>query len=240
MAYLRTFNFVSVTVRLLLAMLCAGIIGYGRSKRRQHAGFCTYILTCIGAALSIMIAMYEYEMLLGPWSGAVDIVGMKFDASRFSASVIGGIGFLAAGTIISSKHQQKTGLTTATGLFASAVMGIACGAGFYEMAIFSMIVIIIVLEVMVQWEIDYKRKTRNITVLVEMQDIAYIDDITSLLSKMGAKIFEIDIENTKYQDHQYPSAIFTLRLSRENPSHSDTLSSIAELDPVISVEELIS
>ena len=64
--YLRDFNLVSVAFRLLLATLAGGVVGYGRTQKRQNAGIRTYTLTSIGAALTILIAMYEYEMLKGP------------------------------------------------------------------------------------------------------------------------------------------------------------------------------
>lgn len=240
MSYLREFHFLSVVFRLLLSVLCAGFIGFGRSKHKQHAGFRTYILTCLGATLSIMIAMYQYQMLQTLWAPAVEIVGLKFDASRFSASVISGIGFLAAGTIISGEHQQKTGLTTAAGLFACAIVGIAIGAGFYEIAILAVAIIYLVLETMFSWEIKYKRRHRNITIYVEMQNISDVAIVTDLLKNHQATIFEMSIENSERQKNVYPSAIFTVRLSKENRSHSYILSTIACLDCVRAVEEIIA
>lgn len=127
LAYLREFNFLSSVVRLALALAVGGIIGYGRSKKQRSAGLRTYMLTTVGAALTILIAMYEYEMLSTKWSDVVDLVGLKYDGSRYSAQVITGVGFLAAGTIIGTAHQQVSGLTTAIGLFASACLGIAAG-----------------------------------------------------------------------------------------------------------------
>ena len=112
-AFLHEFNIVSILVRLLLAMACGGVIGYGRSRKKQNAGLRTYMLTAIGACMSVLLTLYEYEMMTSQWAPIVAEVGMKFDASRYSAQVISGIGFLAAGTILSSGHQQVTGLTTA-------------------------------------------------------------------------------------------------------------------------------
>ena len=120
LAYLKEFNFLSAVVRLILAMACGSVVGFGRSKKKQNAG------------LSVLLACYEYKMMTGQWAAAVAEIGMKFDASRYSAQVISGIGFLAAGTILSSGHQQVTGLTTAAGLFTSACMGMAAGAGMYD------------------------------------------------------------------------------------------------------------
>ncbi len=238
---LREFSFMSVLFRLLLATASSGLIGYGRTKRSKTAGFRTYMLTGIGASMSIMIALYEYEMMTnGAWADTVAEVGLKFDASRFSAAVIGGIGFLAAGSIISTSHHQVKGLTTATGLFASVCMGIACGAGFYECVILSCILIVITLNIMQPLELRYKRRHRNITLFVEFNDINDMEEITGLIRNKNAEIQEIEIERTAAEGDEYPSAIFNLRLCRENPSHSDMMSSIAELECVYGIEELIS
>jgi len=174
------------------------------------------------------------------WADTVSTVGLKFDASRFSAAVIGGIGFIAAGSIVSTSHHQVKGLTTATGLFASVCMGFACGAGYYECVIISMILIILALNVMQLLERKFKRRWRYITLFVQYEDIRNIDDITAVIKNNGAEIQEIEIEQIKKEAELLPSAILNLRLSAENTSHSDMMSSIAELPSVYAIEELIS
>ena len=99
-SYLREFNFASVLFRLLLATTCGGLIGYGRARRRRAAGFRTFMLTCLGSALTVLIACYDYKMLTGDWADVVKVVGMKFDAGRYASQVVSGIGFLGAGTIL--------------------------------------------------------------------------------------------------------------------------------------------
>ena len=237
---LREFNIISVIFRLVLAMAAGGVIGYGRSKRKQNAGLRTYMLTSIGAALTIMISIYEWQMLNGRWAYITEIVGLKFDAARIAANVISGIGFLAAGTILAADHQQTTGLTTAAGLFASVCMGICAGGGFYECVILAMIMLVLVLDVMAPWEIRYKRKIRNITLYVEFDDIDDISTITDVINNRGATVYDIEVERTIKRGSKLPSAIFTLRLGKEHPSHSGMLSSIAELDCVDAILELIS
>jgi len=237
--YLRQFNFSSVVLRLLLAMLCGGVIGYGRSKKERAAGFRTYMLISIGAALAVIITQYELKMLGGPWAEIVAKVGAKYDASRYAAQTIAGIGFLGAGIIIKGSHQQVNGLTTATGLFATVCMGLASGIGFYECVIISLILIEVVLNVMSPLEVEFKRKLRNITLNVEFNSVEDIDEITAVIKALNAQIFDIDLERTERAGDKYPSAIFIMKLSKENHSHSGMLSSVAELPCVHSVRELI-
>lgn len=126
-SYLQEFNMGSVLLRLLLAMASGAAIGFGRARKKQNAGFRTYILVSLGSALTILISLYEYEMLTHAWAYAAEYTDIKFDASRLATQVVNGIGFLTAGTIIAIAHRQVSGLTTAIGLFAAACLGIATG-----------------------------------------------------------------------------------------------------------------
>lgn len=238
--YLREFYFGSIIVRLMLAIVCGGVIGYGRSRKARAAGFRTYMLISVGAAMSVLISMYEYQMMLGAWSDTVEEVGMKFDAGRLVAQAVTGIGFLGAGIIIKIAHQQVTGLTTATGLFATVCLGVACGAGFYEVVIMSVVMIELVLNVMSPLEGEFKRRLRNITLNVEFSSVEDIDTITQVLEHQNVQIFDIDIERSEQKGDKSPSAIFILKMPRENHSHSGILSTLAELSCVRSVQELIS
>ena len=238
--HLRDFTFTTVILRLLLAFLSGTVIGYGRARKQRSAGLRTFILTSIGAALTTLLATYEYQMLCGPWADVVKEVGLKFDGSRYSAQVISGIGFLAAGTIISIGHQQVSGLSTAAGLFASVCMGIAAGAGFYECVIVVLVILIIVLDVMWPLEPAFKRRLRNITVFVEFNALENLNEISDIVRSRGATIYDIEIERSKRDRDKYPCAILILKMSREKPSHSGMLSSVAELGCVHSVQELIS
>lgn len=239
-AYLKEFNFLSVVVRLALAVSCGGVIGLGRSQKRQNAGFRTYILTAIGAALSVLLTCYEYQMITGQWADIVEVVGLKFDASRYSAQVISGIGFLAAGTILSSGHQQITGLTTAAGLFASVCMGIAAGAGMYDCVIIVLVILIIVLDVLHPMEAAFKRRLRNMTLYVEFASIEDLDDITDAIKGENATVYDINVERTKREGKKFPSAVIVLQMGRDNASHSSMLSTIAELPCVHTIHELIA
>lgn len=236
--YLKEFNFVSVVVRLVLAMISGALIGYGREKKERNAGLRTYMLISIGAALTLLISFYEYEMLQGGWASVVAEIGQKFDGTRFGAQVLAGIGFLAAGTIIASAHQQVSGLTSAIGLFAAAVLGIASGAAFYECVVPAIVIIIFSMEVLQPLEVLYKRRLRNITITIKYLNPTDIEMIKETIENQGAQLFDIDPEEP--DEDNYPSVIFSMKMSKEKSSHSEMLSSIAELPCVLSLHELIS
>ncbi len=239
MDYLREFHFLSVCARLLLALLAGGILGYGRAQKKQTAGLRTYIITSVGSALSTLIAFYEYEMLTNNTAWAEDITDPKFDGSRFSAAVLSGIGFLAAGSIMVVAHGQISGLTTAIGLFAAAYLGIAAGAGYYEIVLVALVFIVLTLEVLQPVEVRYKRRARNMTIHVDFSALEDIDRICRTLEAEGAKIFEFELDSTNGKKTN-PAAVVEIKLSKENTSHSSILSSVAELPCVTSVQELIA
>lgn len=236
---LREFNFLSVCARLMLALIAGGVLGFGRAQKKQTAGLRTYIITTVGASLTTLISFYEFQMLYGQWSWTAALSELKFDGSRFSAAVLSGIGFLAAGSIMLIAHQQVSGLTTAIGLFVAACMGVAAGAGFYEAVIVSVFFIVLVMEVMQPFEVAFKRRTRNMTIHVDFQSMENMDEINATIQKEGARIYEFELEDLTVEKTN-PSAIVSMKLSKENPSHSAILSSVAELICVSSVQELIS
>ena len=97
---LRQYILFTVALRLLLAVLAGGLVGYGRSKRDRAAGFRTYILISLDAAMSVLLTLYDYELLHGPWADVVARVGSKFDASRLASQAVTGIGFLGTAMVL--------------------------------------------------------------------------------------------------------------------------------------------
>lgn len=121
---LRDVTFGTVLVRMLFAVVCGGAIGMERSFKNRPAGFRTHILICVGATVASVTGIYLYVNLHQP-----------ADISRIGAQVVSGLGFIGGGTIIVTKKQTIKGLTTAAGLWASGIIGLAIGAGFYEGAL---------------------------------------------------------------------------------------------------------
>ena len=75
---MRDLTLASVCLRMLLAFLAGGAIGFGRAKKAQPAGLRTYMLISIGAAMSVILPIYLFEMLGGPWAEITAEVGFKF------------------------------------------------------------------------------------------------------------------------------------------------------------------
>lgn len=233
----RQFSFASVALRLVLAMLLGGLLGLERIRKRRPAGFRTYMLVCIGAALTMILSQYETQMLQTTWAEVTNKVGVKADISRFSAQVINGIGFLGAGTVIVTGKNEVKGLTTAAGLWASACMGIAIGAGFYECVLLAFLLIFLCNRVLPFIENSVIENARNVNIYVEFESLDNISRIITSIKPIGAHIYEVDIDRGRQEQYQHPNATIYLRLNKRK-THAKLVLALSELDCVHTIDEL--
>jgi putative Mg2+ transporter-C (MgtC) family protein len=123
-----------ILVRLLLAALLGGVLGYEREHHGKAAGIRTHMLVAMGAALFVLV----------PQLGGMQVA----DMSRVLQGVIAGIGFLGAGAIIKNRSEEQVqGLTTAAGVWMTAAIGLACGLGRESTALLSTVLALAVLAV---------------------------------------------------------------------------------------------
>ena len=135
-------------IRIFIATLLGGIIGFERGKHGRAAGMRTHILVSLGSALCAMI-------------GAFVTSGAEMgDPTRIASGVVSGIGFLGAGMILVKNSSKVTGLTTAAAMWATSAVGLAAGAGYYVGAIAGAFAIIITTSVMTVFEIRQRRDRR--------------------------------------------------------------------------------
>ncbi|MBR2387965.1 MAG: MgtC/SapB family protein [Clostridia bacterium] len=227
--------FWETVIRLLLATVCGGVIGIERGRKHRPAGFRTHMIVCIGAALTMVLSIYISAMFTNVWS--VDESLIKVDVSRLGAQVINGIGFLGAGTIIVTGRQQIKGLTTAAGLWASACMGLAIGAGFYIGALVACLLIIITVVLLTKLESFILAHSRNVNMYIEFENMDDVALIVSTFKEQDVKVFDVEISKQKSAKNSYPNAIFSLLLPKKK-SHDTILTIIAQLDTVRTIEEL--
>nr|WP_218184962.1 MgtC/SapB family protein [Paenibacillus sp. 1_12] len=110
-------------LRVILAGICGALVGYERKNRMKEAGIRTHFVVALGASLMMIISKYGFQDQTG-WEN------LAFDPSRIAAQVVSGVGFLGAGMIFMQRLTIK-GLTTAAGIWATAGVGMAIGAGLY-------------------------------------------------------------------------------------------------------------
>lgn len=135
-------NLVGATFKLLLSLLLGSVIGLERRRKGQIAGMRTFSLICMGATLAMLVSIYIPQEYMGLKNG---------DPGRIAAQVISGIGFLGAGAIIQMKGSVK-GLTTAAGIWMTAAIGLAVGAGMYMIATIAVVFILFILAFAERYE----------------------------------------------------------------------------------------
>ena len=232
--------FWELLLRLGTASLCGGLIGIERGRKHRAAGFRTHMLVCMGAALTMVLGTYIAAMLKSElWAEALGALSYEptTDVSRFGAQVINGIGFVGAGTIIITGRQQVKGMTTAAGLWASACMGLAIGAGFFEAAIVACALIILTIVVFSKLETFILSHSRNVNLYVEFE---HSDDISTVVEKIkgqGVRIFDVEFSKGKNSESICPNAIFSLQLPKKK-SHTAVMTAIAEVENVRTIEEI--
>ena len=129
---LRGITLGTTILKMTMALILGGIVGFERSYKNRPAGLRTHILVTLGATVASMVGIYLYLN-----------ANLPADISRLGAAVVSGLGFLGAGTIIVTKNYTVKGLTTAAGLWATGIIGLAIGAGFYEGAVIVTVLIIV-------------------------------------------------------------------------------------------------
>ena len=223
---LRQLTMEATAIRILLAVLCGGIIGMEREFKRRPAGFRTHILICLGAAMAAMTGQYlAYASVYNA------------DPMRLGAQVIAGIGFIGAGTIIVTGRRRVRGLTTAAGLWTAALVGLALGSGFYEGAV--LVTILVLLAELLFSKLEYRllQTTSEISIYVEYTALDGVEQILKRFREKRIRVLNMEITNAVKSEQHNASVIFFLRLHKRCRPEQ-LLESIRSLETVAVAIEL--
>ncbi len=234
---IRGVSMTALLVKILLSVFFGGLIGLERGHKHRAAGGRTYMIVCMGAALTMILSQYENQLLSANWKELSEAMGIKTDVSRFGAQVINGIGFLGAGTIILTGRQEIKGLTTAAGLWASACMGLAIGSGFYECAILGFLFILfttVLLDRVSAWIVS---TARNMDLYIEIEKMEDLGTIINAFKEMNIQLFDVDIQREKQSNGVTIGVVISARLPKKE-THSNVMSVISKFDFVTVVDEI--
>jgi putative Mg2+ transporter-C (MgtC) family protein len=168
-------------IRLFLALLFGGIIGYERESEHKSAGLRTNILVCLGSCLIVLFELYYHQVHPG-----------VSDHLRMAAQIVTGIGFLGAGTIIQTRAHVK-GLTTAATIWVTAAIGMAVGGGFYYAAGITVVIVYLILRslrLLENWMMS--RSGRLLIINGEIKG-NFSEKLSELLTKMKISFFDIKL-----------------------------------------------
>lgn len=167
----------TISLRLLLALALGFAIGFERKMRFKEAGIRTHTIVCLGSCLYMLISIYAFTTA---------------DSARVAAQIVSGIGFIGAGMIFYHKEVVH-GLTTAAGIWATAAIGMAVGAGWYVVSIIATVLIILIQCIMhLNFKVFHSRKFVKVNIVFKDVDGTISDKVRNLFdierfNKISAK-----------------------------------------------------
>jgi putative Mg2+ transporter-C (MgtC) family protein len=184
-----TLNWDEALLRLSLAAVLGGMIGFERELREREAGLRTHLLVSLGSALFTIVSAYGFRDFLT--SGAVVV---RTDPTRIAAQIVTGIGFLGAGAIIRQGFSVR-GLTTAATLWVVAAVGLACGAGYYSAAALSTALVLLALYPLriIAYRILIRFRPEDGRLLVELPVGQSPGMVIDELERLGARIASLEV-----------------------------------------------
>ena len=209
MLTIRELTLTGIVLRILVSIILGGVIGVERGMKNRPAGLRTYMLVCMGSCVVMLINQYTTQVF-----GTGDPV-------RLGAQVISGIGFLGAGTIVVTSHNQIKGLTTAAGLWASACIGLAIGIGLYEVALIASLCVFAVLTVLHEMDYFLHSRTRMVDAYIELDQTVSLGKFIRNIREQGLEISNIQREHdTTYGDEVLS---FTATIKGQKKTHQAEL-----------------
>ncbi|MBQ5405063.1 MAG: MgtC/SapB family protein [Oscillospiraceae bacterium] len=225
--FAREMTLLAVAARMLTAMACGGVIGIERELKRRPAGFRTHILICVGASITVLTNLFLYQ-----------VMHLYTDVSRMGAQVITGISFIGAGTIIVTKRRRVKGLTTAAGLWAVGIIGLVCGAGYLEMALFASAMVLFAELVLSRLEYRFVRHIKDTNLYVEYESADDIQEIMTTLAGFGLEVGDLEISRIQGEDGKmHCCAILAMQAGKEDLGRN-VIPAVAALEGVESIVEM--
>ena len=206
-----------IVFRLFVVVFIGAVIGIDREIKSRPAGMRTHVLVGVGAAL---IAIIEQETI-----GYVIELGMSgvinVSAGRITSTVVSGVGFLGAGTIVMS-DRKITGLTTAASLWCMACIGLAAGYGFAGLALAAGVIVLVVLRLLQRIVHVHTLKKLEVKFVHRVETLAFLNEY---FSNMGVKILDVDFHAENRPEGNLYTNLYTLTM----PSHTRYVDIIATL-----------
>lgn len=221
---LRDLTPLSMLLRLLIACVCGGVVGYSRGKYHRPAGIRTHVLVCLGAASTVLMSQFCIETL-----------GIGVDALRVPAQVVSGIGFLGAGSIMKNRNHV-TGLTTAAGLWATAGMGLCAGAGYLECAVIICLIIYLTLVPLYKLDAMHVKTAHALTVYMELAPNLRLSKLMKSLQGIGMQLNSIEPFGSSGED--YCGYRLEVEMTRHDLATEKAMKQLEMLDEVQFVQHL--
>lgn len=223
---LPTLNSGELLLRLALAALLGGLIGFERELREREAGLRTHLLVSLGSALFTIVGAYGFHAFLDSGANVV-----RADPTRIAAQIVTGIGFLGAGAIIRQGLSVR-GLTTAATLWVVAAVGLAAGAGYYSAAVTTTALVLLALWPLriIAYRILTRFRPEDGRLLVALPAGQAPGAVIDEVERAGARISSLEVS----QEGDRRRLEFDVVLRRDTPPPA-VVARIADLADVVEV-----
>ncbi|MBS1579678.1 MAG: MgtC/SapB family protein [Bacteroidetes bacterium] len=213
-----------ILIRLSLACLFGALIGIERERKNWTAGLRTHMMVCVGSCLVMIVSAFGFSDILGTKN-------VTLDPSRIAAQVISGIGFIGAGTILLLKQGTVHGLTTASGLWTVAAIGLATGGGLYFAAAATTFIALFILWALKPLERTFAKKFKQKTLrIIASQNVNNSELLKNILNKNELKFQSFSLEKNDEE--------FVFQLMFENIDSSKIETTINDLKNIDEIKEI--
>ena len=216
-------------LRLVLALVLGAIIGMERSSKRHSAGFRTFILTMLSGTCVMILDSY-----VSPGAGS--------KLYLLSAAFLLAIGNISIHSIFYSSRNEIKGLTTATALWATGLLGLMVGAGLYVISLIAFAVLMCTLSWLPAFEVYLKNRSNHFEVHLELKDSVYLQDFVTTIRKLGLSIDEIEM-NPAYAGCGLSVYSIAISISsaelKKYKTHKEIIEALQTLEYVYHIEEMV-
>ena len=218
----------SIILRVVLSIVLGAIIGWERSSKRHAAGLRTFILVNLASAVAMML-----DQFIAAGTGA--------NIYLVSAASIIGIAILSVNSVLYSSKNQIKGLTTSVGLWASAIVGLTLGAGYYTVALVAFAALMLSLSLFPKFEVYLKNRSNHFEVHIELKSPGYLQNFVTTIRKLGLQIDDIEA-NPAYVGSGL--SVYSIAITihsnelRKYKTHSEIIEALRSLDYICYIEEI--
>ena len=193
--HISSLQYLEFFTRIVLACVCGAVIGVERSHRLKEAGVRTHLLVSCAAALMIIISKYGFADLSST-EGSLFWGVRGADPARIAAQVVSGISFLCAGVIFKQGSIIK-GLTTAAGLWATAGIGLALGAGMLPLGVFATVLVVLIQIIMHRFPVLNDHYQNNHIEITVGDDEGFRNALSRQLNEWHAQVLESSVTHNQ-------------------------------------------
>ena len=218
----------SILFRLGISLVFAAIIGCERASKRHAAGLRTFMIISFAATIATMVDVY---------------LALSFGGSfwAISAAIVIGIAIISSNSILFSSKNQIKGLTTSAGLWASGLLGMSVGAGFYTVSVIGFVLLVFCLSFFPSFEIYLKNRSNHFEVHLELVSKSNLQDFVTTIRKLGLRVDDIEANPAYFSSGL---AVYSVAVTINSPelkkykTHKEIIEAISTLDYVYHIEEM--